>query len=410
MFRGFCLQNGVWNLGIMCALLAWQHAAVADENDLFGEASNPEQASDDSFADTPTQESTGQDDEQEAEPFPANLKIVSGSGQRVVEGGVISSRGLITEPPAVREANDRIDAALDQPLKQPLAYIEIPLVQIMQAISDDYDIPIVFDRKGLADEAITEEVEVTVSLRNISLRSALEIMLSQASGLKYCIDNQVLVITSEREAERKLEVRVYQVDDLIRVPGTGELDFDSLIDTIVSVVELESWIENGTGPAEIYPYPPGMLVIAQNRQVHQQIEALLATMREVKQAIQANSHVANEEPSKAVCTRAFRIQNVWGDDPKEGREILTEAIARSVEWEREGVDEEDTFLAVMPDRVIVRHTLPILRQVHKLLVDLNYAKGGDRPTVFFSPSLPRETVKPGGGFFNVKDKPQKSCF
>lgn len=407
MFRGFCLQNGVWNLGIMCALLAWQHAAVADENDLFGEASNPEQASDDPFADTPTQESTGQDDEQEAEPFPANLKIVLGSGQRVVEGGVISSRGLITEPPVVREANDRIDAALDQPLKQPLDYIEIPLIQIMQAISDDYNIPIVFDRQSFEALGISEETEVTANLRNVSLRSALELMLRETEDLTYIIDSEVLMVTSEDEAQQRLEVRVYRVDDLIRIPSTGELDFVSLIDTVVSSIEHDSWMENGTGEGEVQPYPPGMLVISQTRRVHQQIESLFSTMREVKAAIEADSTAGGQETVGSVQTKAFRIQNVWGDNPEQGREILTEAIGKSVEWELEGVDEEDTFLAVMPDRVIVRHTLPILRQVHKLLVDLNYAKGGDRPTVFFSPSLPRETVKPGGGFFNVKDKPQK---
>lgn len=402
MFRGFFLRKCVWTLGILCALLALQRDAATQQSDLFGEVSNPEQASDDPFADNPTQESTGQDDVHKTAPFPANLKIVLGSGQRVVEGGMISSRGLITQPPAVREANDRIDSALDQPLKLPIDYIEIPLIQIMQAISDDYDIPIVFDRQAFEALAISEETEVTVNLRNVSLRTAIELMLRQVEDLTYLATNEVLMITSEDEAQQRPEVRVYRVDDLIRVPYTGELDFDSLIDTVVSSVEHDSWMENGTGEGEVQPYYPGMLVITQTRRVHQQIESLFSTMREVKSAIEADSPADDQERVGSVQTKAFRIQNVWGDDPEQGREILTEAIGKSVAWEQEGIDEDDTFLAVMPDRVIARHTLAVLRQVEETLKQLDYIKtrGGG-----YGGGAGAEAK--GGGFFNVEDAPTK---
>ncbi|MEQ8838002.1 MAG: VWA domain-containing protein [Lacipirellulaceae bacterium] len=71
------------------------------------------------------------------------------------------------------EAEQRIQEALRTPLKLPLDYVEIPLNQIIQAIADDYNIPIVFDRQALEALAISEETEITVNLRNITIRSAM---------------------------------------------------------------------------------------------------------------------------------------------------------------------------------------------------------------------------------------------
>lgn len=112
-------------------------------------------------------------------------------------------------------AEQKIQEALRSPLKLPLDYVEIPLNQIIQAIADDYNIPIVFDRQALEALAISEETEITVNLRNITLRSAMEIMLRQVEDLTYIIDNEVMMITSEDEAQQRLTVKAYPVADLV---------------------------------------------------------------------------------------------------------------------------------------------------------------------------------------------------
>lgn len=65
--------------------------------------------------------------------------------------------------------------------------------------------------------------------------------------------------------------------------GAANADFDSLIDLIVSTVEHESWMENGTGDGEIQPFPTNLsLVISQTQRVHEQIADLLEQLRRLQ--------------------------------------------------------------------------------------------------------------------------------
>lgn len=65
--------------------------------------------------------------------------------------------------------------------------------------------------------------------------------------------------------------------------GAAMADFDSLIDLIVSTVENESWMENGTGEGEIQPFPTNLsLVISQTQRVHEQIADLLEQLRRLQ--------------------------------------------------------------------------------------------------------------------------------
>jgi hypothetical protein len=71
------------------------------------------------------------------------------------------------------------------------------------------------------------------------------------------------------------------VRDLLRETRHAP-DFDPLIDTIISCVSSETWAQNGGGESEIRPLPPGLLVISQTAPVHEEIEAFLNTVREMK--------------------------------------------------------------------------------------------------------------------------------
>jgi len=65
--------------------------------------------------------------------------------------------------------------------------------------------------------------------------------------------------------------------------GGAQADFDSLIDLIVSTVEHDSWMENGTGEGEIQPFPTNLsLVISQTQRVHEQIADLLEQLRRLQ--------------------------------------------------------------------------------------------------------------------------------
>lgn len=65
--------------------------------------------------------------------------------------------------------------------------------------------------------------------------------------------------------------------------GAAQADFDSLIDLIVSTVEHDSWMENGTGEGEIQPFPTNLsLVVSQTQRVHEQIADLLEQLRRLQ--------------------------------------------------------------------------------------------------------------------------------
>jgi hypothetical protein len=188
-------------------------------------------------------------------------------------------------------AERRIEFILDEPLQSPLEFPETPLNTITGLIQDEYDIPIVFHTAALDAIAVSPDVEITVSLRNITLRSALELMLHEIEDLTYLVDDEVLLITTEDVAESRLEVRVYRVDDLWELArprdhqtGSGA-DYSRLIGVITDCIEHDSWMDNGSGDGQIGLLPPGMLVIAQTQRIHAEIRLLLAELRRINREI-----------------------------------------------------------------------------------------------------------------------------
>jgi hypothetical protein len=113
------------------------------------------------------------------------------------------------------EAESRIYSALREQLRSPLDFVETPLSTVMTAISEEYDIPIQFDETALEAVAQSPETEVSITISNVTLRSALEILLKKVADVTYIIDNEVMLITTEDEATTRLQVKVYPVADLV---------------------------------------------------------------------------------------------------------------------------------------------------------------------------------------------------
>jgi hypothetical protein len=270
------------------------------------------------------------------------------------------------------DARQRIERVLNQPLKEPLEFIEQPLRDVATILAETYDIPIQFDTKALDAVAASPDVEVSVQISNVTLRSALDLMLKNAGAeaLTYIIDNEVLLITTLEESETRLEVVVYRVDDLVADPialqgASSMADFDTLIDVIVSSVDHESWKENGKGEGEIHAFPPGMIVISQTHRVHEQVQRLLEDLRRGKTEVEKAMAVQREAASKQPLTRAIRLYDAALLAEAEHRKVIQRALQQSVEWQTGGdsVSDDDVFLHVLPDRVLVRHLPAVVGQV-----------------------------------------------
>ncbi|MEM6799301.1 MAG: DUF4974 domain-containing protein, partial [Planctomycetota bacterium] len=113
------------------------------------------------------------------------------------------------------EAELRISEALQGPLTSVgLDFTETPLEEVVEFLRAEYQIEIQLDTPSLDELGIGPDEPITVNLRNISLRSALRIMLKQLE-LTYIIKDEVLQITTEEAAELELTVKVYPVGDLV---------------------------------------------------------------------------------------------------------------------------------------------------------------------------------------------------
>jgi len=120
-------------------------------------------------------------------------------------------------------SEERIFKALNENTQ--LEFVETPLKDVVAYLADFHNIPIVINSKKLDEAAVGIDTPVTKSLKGISLRSALRLMLAELE-LTYLIDDEVLQITTPDDANSpdRLTTKVYPVGDLvIPISNNGNL-------------------------------------------------------------------------------------------------------------------------------------------------------------------------------------------
>ena len=212
---------------------------------------------------------------------------------------------------------------------------QVPLAEVIKKIQAIADINIVLDAQGLEDEAAHSNSLVSIDVDNISVKSALNLVLARYN-LSYMIGDEVLKITSRMRQQGELIVATYSVADLV-VPipdpgdqmvdpfnstnpvgfGGGQMsippgqgfgqvaqnqndvfdpanpgrrrnsnkldpDFSALSELIVSTIAPDSWDQVG-GPASIRSHETTLsLVIRQTQKIHEEITDLLEQLRRLQ--------------------------------------------------------------------------------------------------------------------------------
>ena len=180
-------------------------------------------------------------------------------------------------------AEERIFAILEE--ETSLESLEEPLSHVVAYLMDLHGIKIQIDERALKDHLIDGNERITKSVNGISLASGLNLMLRDLD-LTWTIVDEVLLITTPREAEEHLVTRMYEVGDLVTVRDTeGKLwrDFDSLIEVLTGTIKAEDWEQVG-GTGSIVPFEfrgAAVLVICQTPRIHRKIARLLADMSEL---------------------------------------------------------------------------------------------------------------------------------
>lgn len=151
---------------------------------------------------------------------------------------------------------------------------------LADVLPDDQKISIVVARQKISEAGISLDHPVSLKVRDVRLRSALALILSD-SGLNWTIRDEVLLITTQEAAAANLVTRVYDVNDLVVQKGSDKpADFDELIEVVESSVAPQSW-SSASGPATIRPFSTngGRLVVSQTPQAHYEIARLIEDLQ-----------------------------------------------------------------------------------------------------------------------------------
>ncbi len=184
---------------------------------------------------------------------------------------------VAADPPA-----SAIEKALDK--KVTVDFLETPLADAVEYFRDLLKINVVIDRRALENAGVPLDHPLTLGAKNVSLRSALRLLLP-AANLDYAIYDEYLSITTPDVTSGLLVERTYEVGDLIHVQGAlgdSTADPEELVRVIEAVVAPNTWEAVG-GPASHSHYR-GTLVVSQTRDVHELLKALLAAIRDAKAA------------------------------------------------------------------------------------------------------------------------------
>lgn len=271
----------------------------------------------------------------------------------------------------------RIRQALRSPLKSSgLEFHDTSLEVVVRFLREEYAIPIQIDQSALADIGLAPDDPVTIHLRDISLKSALRLML-RPIGLTYVLRDEVLLITSLEEADVFLVNCVYDVHELV---GAG--NSDPLIDVIVNCVAADTWAENGGGEAEIRSLGHGLLVISQTEAVHDEIRELLRAVSRISRrtsAGQASDGDALLSDADTVVTRNYSLVPMARED----RQLVSRQVANLIvqampdeRWKGKLDSGEAVLLMVLSDRVVLQHRRSVQRKVRTLLEESGLTVGG----------------------------------
>ncbi|WP_250846819.1 type II secretory pathway, component PulD [Aquisphaera insulae] len=134
--------------------------------------------------------------------------------------------------------------AIESKLREPISLNldKQPLSEAITFLQNYTGLNVVLDPKALSDEGLTSAAPVSLTVNNISLKSALKLML-RPLGLVYRVEEEVLLITSQQANTADMYPVTYYVGDLImpvnRAPqnsGLGVLGDTSSTQTALSQV------------------------------------------------------------------------------------------------------------------------------------------------------------------------------
>jgi hypothetical protein len=255
---------------------------------------------------------------------------------------------------------------------QDFQFVEVPLEKVTQDIASRYGVQIVLELGALEEAGVGTDTPVTANLRQVTLPVALALVL-EPLDLTYVIRDEVMLVTTAEVASQELPTVVYPAADLLQYGqpqvGTGQQDFDTLIEVITTSVLPNSWDEVG-GPATISESAAtSSLCISQTRVAHDEILRLLAGLRQLRTPLaeppRAAARAAAPVPMDAAGYNDDIVTRMYNLSPKAdvGQLFTTLRAIEPESWKDSG-----SQIAISPRRLTVRNTRSVHRKIATELI------------------------------------------
>jgi hypothetical protein len=148
------------------------------------------------------------------------------------------------------------------------------------------EVPLQIDERALADAAIDIDSDLPITLPGRPADAILAQLLAPLN-CGWVIERDYILITTKEVQATRLSTRVYAVRDLVRCrdeAGDTVEDVDSLLDSLESTVQPESWRNSGSGEGTMEYLPvAGALIIGQTEAVHAELGRTIDALRRARQ-------------------------------------------------------------------------------------------------------------------------------
>jgi len=205
---------------------------------------------------------------------------------------VVSMFGL---PAASQAQNQKLQQALNRQTE--VSVIEAPLTDAAATLQGLFDTEIRIHAEGLSEMGVSPDVAVHLEHENISLRSALHLLLRQAE-LDWITDGSAILITTPEEADSRLAKRRYQI---------GQAPPDEVIG-LLTTCSNGQWIDVDGDGGEVSVTGPGVIEVTQTERSHREIEALFGELARVLNPRQAPKLPSVEAANKAIQAKLSRTR------------------------------------------------------------------------------------------------------
>jgi hypothetical protein len=202
--------------------------------------------------------------------------------------------------PAEQSARETIEKALSQ--KDVFQFTDVRLGDFVSMLREKYNVNVLIDKHALKEKEIDPQSPVSLDLKDVSVRSALELAL-RPLGLSWTVYCEAIVISTPGAISNMQCTRIYDVTDLAITDGeqgNADQELGSLIELFTTTVAPETWdFAGGRGAIQLVSAGPArLLVVSQDYRVHREVEVLLSDLHAAVKRHSASNKPKVEQPAQ----------------------------------------------------------------------------------------------------------------